>query len=140
MSAVTQQLLLGYGAAVTPISNTFTAVSASDTVNRTTYTFTGLSIGAADATRRVICAVHWDANSVGGQTISSATIGGVSATIHGTAIDETSGSYVQFISALVPTGTTATVSVTFGGGNAACFVAVWRQINESSSTPFATQS
>lgn len=109
----------------------------SDTANNTTYTFSTTSIGAADSTRRVVVIAHWHRNTGADKTISSATIGGVSATIHVQATDIIG---VGIISALVPTGTTADIVVTLTGGADRMQIGVWRAINETASSPHATAS
>lgn len=71
-----------------------------------TYTANSVSIGTADTNRRVIVAYAGG----GIRDLSSATIGGISATVHGT---DTSGNGVAaFFSAIVPTGTTANIVAT----------------------------
>lgn len=66
-------------------------------------------IGSASASRRVIVAVSYD-NGTSPSVVSSATIGGVSAVVN-VAADDTiqSNSGVAIFSAIVPTGTTATI-------------------------------
>lgn len=71
------------------------------------------SVGAAFASRRVIVGVS--ARGVGARTISSATIGGVAATLHGSPQTQGTAEFVQYISAIVPTGTTATIDVVWSG-------------------------
>jgi hypothetical protein len=101
--------------------------SVSDTSNATTYTFTDASVGAADSTRKVYVTVHWGGAAV---TLSSATIGGVSATIHE---QDAQGSSRQcaIISAALPTGTTATVVITLTGGSSRCYIGIYRVIGQS---------
>lgn len=76
-------------------------------------TFSGVSFGTAAADRIVAIPILAFMAS-GARTISSATIGGISATLVGT---ETNGpsSFGQVIYANVPTGTSGTVVVTFSG-------------------------
>lgn len=70
------------------------------------YTATSVSIGTAGTNRRVIVAYAGG----GIRNLSSATIGGVSATVHGS---DTSGNGVAaFFSAIVPTGTTGNIVAT----------------------------
>lgn len=121
----------------TPISNTFLQTSTPNTSTLTTFSFTSQNFGTADSTRRLICAVH--ALGVGGSAISSATIGGISATIHTQTFLGTPD-MVGIISALVPTGTSGTVSITFNGNMSACGIALWRQINESVASTFDAKS
>lgn len=80
-----------------------------DTVARTTYTFSGLTFGTAETNRlMVVCITGYDVST----SISSVTIGGISATIHRQ--NTTSLSCMGIASAVVPTGTTGDVVVTFG--------------------------
>lgn len=105
-----------------------------------------LDIGAADGSRLVVCAVHW-VSAFSDQSILSATIGGVPATIHmqGNAATH-SVSFVTFksrtaiISAAVPTGTTANVVVNFSAANVAWAAAAYRLVGLNSQTPHATAS
>lgn len=82
-----------------------------------TTNITSVSFGTADTNRRVFQIVHWYGTAAGARTISSATIGGVSATVHTQTFNRdtgTSDTYgVAVISAAVPTGTSGTVSITF---------------------------
>ena len=55
--------------------------SAADNTAKTTYTFTSLGIGAENPAKRVFVAVDWRDNDNPRGTLSSATIGGVQATI-----------------------------------------------------------
>jgi hypothetical protein len=108
-------------------------VSAVDATDLTTYTFSTVDIGVADSTRRVIVGVAGAAGAA--RTLSSATIGGVSATIH---TNLSSADHSSLISVLVPTGTTATIVLTFSGGMISAGIGVYRLINETVSTPHAT--
>lgn len=105
----------------------------SDPANATTYSFTDVAIGAADSTRRVLVSIR--AIVVG--TVSSVTIAGVTATIHEQA-NGGNGVVAGIASVLTPTGSTATVAVTLSTQGGACFVASYRQINESITSPFDT--
>jgi hypothetical protein len=121
------------GAAPPPPPSLEFRVSAVDVADLTTYTFSTVDIGAADSTRRVIVGVAGSATSP--QTLSSATIGGVGATIH---VNNSSVDHSSLISALVPTGTTATIAVTFSGAQFCAGIGIYRLINETVSTPHAT--
>jgi len=78
-----------------------------------------LDFGAANTNRRMFAFVHWYNNVDAVRPIVSATIGGVAAAIHGQDGNHNSsaniGYGVAIISALVPTGTSGTASVTFAG-------------------------
>ena len=86
------------------------------------YSFTGLSFGAVDADRYVVACLSW----LGSGSVSSCTIGGVSAAI-----------VIQSASALrntaiciakVPTGTTGTVAFSLSASATNAAVAVYRLV------------
>lgn len=111
---------------------------ASDTSNTTTVNYGSLAIGAADTNRIVVVAIASRMATV--NTISSVTIGGVAATlVSGTVaqIGGTNGANSAIYQAAVPTGTTATVSVTYGAAAVRSAVSVYRLIT---GTPAATSS
>lgn len=88
--------------------------SAQDATDLTTYTTAALAAGPASPDRELVVAVGGRANSA--RTISSVTIGGVAATAVATANATGGGADISAIySAVVPTGTTAVVVVTFSG-------------------------
>lgn len=118
-----------------PPSVSFQALT-SLTTDLTTYTFTGAALGTADSTRRIV-AVVTGANA--NRTISSATIGGVAASI---AVQVTGGTNITsgIIIADVPTGTTGDVVVTWSAAQVRCSVAVFAVYNLLSSTAVATAS
>lgn len=98
--------------------------TASYTESGSTSTATAAGIGTASSTRRVIATVAQTTAS--GRTLTSATIGGISATIHQQSTDSGSTSGAYIISAVVPTGTTADIVLTFsdtlfGGGSGAIY-------------------
>jgi hypothetical protein len=128
MVGVTFMPILGYSSGNTGAAVALTATG-SDTTNLTTYTFSGLALGAADATRFIVVGIS--ANATNGRTISSASIGGVAATVD--LLYQNSGNsrngHAGFISAAVPTGVTGDVVVTWSAGMTECFVTVYRAIN-----------
>lgn len=84
--------------------------------NLTNYTSDARAIGAASATREVYALiVSYNINV--GRTLTSVTIGGVSADIHAQTTSGADGNsvVVAIASANVPTGTTATVEAFFSG-------------------------
>lgn len=95
------------------------------------------SIGEARTTRRVYAFITWW-NGSNDRTLSSATIGGVSATIH---VQTTEGVRARcaIISANVPTGTTAVVACTFSGSVQEFVVAVISLDRLKSATPTSAQ-
>ena len=84
--------------------------------------------------------VHYGAGSAG-FAVSSATIGGISATIH---VDNVAGTTnfraCAIISAIVPTGTTASIVINFSGGSVGrCGIGAWSCTGLLNSAPHATQ-
>lgn len=130
---LTQQILLAYGAAAPPPAPSITFLQVTeDTSTQTTYTFAGVNFGAADSTRRIVVVVHF--GSAIARTFNSGTIGGVGATIHLTAVN-TAAMRVGIMSALVPTGTSGTITVTLSGTAAHCKIASYRALNETAGSP-----
>ncbi|MDO8839646.1 MAG: hypothetical protein Q7V31_12035 [Parvibaculum sp.] len=82
---------------------------AQDNTNQITYTFTGRPFGPAAADRVIIAVLSWEQNS-SARDFVSATIGGVAATLHVERTRVQAGSAI--ISALVPAGTSGTISFT----------------------------
>lgn len=82
-----------------------------------TPTITGIAIGAVRSDRRVFELINM-ATAGADCALTSATIGGISATIHVQVSQVISGGYLRsvLISAQVPTGTTANVALTFAAG------------------------
>lgn len=76
---------------------------------------TGVSIGAEAYNRTVFMCVHWYTSVA--KTLTSATIGGVPATIQvQSTVASSAPLQSAIISAFLPTGTTATVELTFAAG------------------------
>lgn len=102
-----------------------------DTSDATTYSggvWDGVSIGDADPDRYILAAL---VGNNGGRTVSSCTIGGVSASlvsdgtdsarlVHGTNVT------VELWLAPVPAGTTANISVTWSGAQVRMGAGLWR--------------
>jgi hypothetical protein len=104
-----------------------------DTANATTYTLTGVNFGTADANRRIVIGVL-SRSGTSGKTVSSATIGGVSATI----IDQqdlnlVGGGYNvhAYLAADVPTGSSGTVVIVFSGSMLRLQIATYRVISNA---------
>lgn len=115
------------------LSRSFTD-SASSGTDASSYTFAGESFGAADSARYVLVGIGSRAGSA--RTISSVTIGGVSASI---LMDHSSsGSLAGFAIAAVPTGATGDVEVVFSGTMVRCFIGIWRILDLGSTTPTDT--
>lgn len=106
-----------------------------DTTSNTTYTFAGESLGVAASSREVFVAVSWKGGAAL-RTLSSATIGGISATIHiqdGVSNGSTLSVGAAMISAAVPTGATGSIVCTFSGsGNTMCGIGKFRVLNRTS--------
>lgn len=110
-------------ATVAPAELSFIASTADDS-NSTTYTFTSQSLGAVDGTRRIVVVCHWNGATL---TLSSATIAGISATVHAQTNGTNNG--IAIISALVPTGTSGTIAFTLSGaGSLRAYIGVYRAI------------
>lgn len=106
----------------------------------TAYTFTGKAIGTAGGHRAIVVGVAGAGTT--SRTVSSVTIGGVTATQIVFAEDLGNSLYAPaglFI-ARVPTGTTANVVVTWSGGQSRCGVGVWAVYNLDSVAATATNS
>jgi hypothetical protein len=101
-------------------------------------TWTSVNFGAEEDTRRIYLTVHTRI-ATASNAIVSATIGGVSATIHA----QQSATFVGadqlcgIISAAVPTGTSGTVAVTFSGApqdptvSQRLYLGVYRVLNQT---------
>ena len=127
-------------------SNTLFAEFLGSSVNNTSgssFTFSGESLGVASTSREIFVAVSWGKDTgVSIQTLSSATIGGVSATIH--VQDGRSGTSqslgAAMISAVVPTGATGNIVCTFTGVNTSCGIGKFRVLNRKSLTATTKQN
>lgn len=99
--------------------------SQADTSTQTVYTFAGLDFGAADTDRVITVAMA----SRGTNSLLSVTIGGVAATqdLH-TWKTGASDVRVSIHRAVVPTGTSGDVVVTFGGNMNHCALGWWRTV------------
>lgn len=128
--------------AVPQASDGSLALSYTDSFTSTTsgssFTSGSEDIGNADASRRVIVAVVWSTSTSSPKTLSSATIGGLSATIHQQIAPN--GIRSALISRKVPSGLTAVCSVTLSGSVSNCSMFFYRLVNESSSSPYDTAS
>lgn len=117
--------------------------TANDNDNNTNYSISGVSIGAAAADRRVFALLCWSSTATGARTLNSASIGGVSATIHvqdGMSDSGQGGLAAAIVSAAVPTGTTATIAASLSGQGGSLDVGVYRVTGLGSATPHDTQS
>jgi len=99
------------------------------------------AIGVATIDRIILIAVHWREGGVH-RSLSSASIGGIGATI---ALQEghsggSTGFGVAFIYAVVPTGTTADISLSFTGSVTLEAIGGWRIVGSENATPTDTGS
>lgn len=106
-----------------------------DGTDTSNYTFSTRAIGTAASNRYVVAAIGIANSSP--PTISSVTIGGVSATL----VTQVTGTYERtaFYIAAVPTGTTATVVVNTSG-SLRCNIGLWALYDLSSATATDTDS
>lgn len=110
--------------------------SAVSTSDLTTYTFSSQNFGDAASDRYIVVAIT--SRSVSGGTISSVTIGGVSASIDVQVTNSSSNYTVSGIAkALVPTGTSGDIVITFGAEQLRAGIGVYRLLGISS-TPTDT--
>ena len=135
MLTLTHLAGFGAGGSTGPLAMAYGGAGV-QTADGSTMTVSGLSIGAADDSRRVIAAIAWNAGS--NQTVSSATIGGVAATIVVQAMSTTGSAGSALLIASVPSGTTADVAVTFSGSVSRMSAATYRVVNLNSATAYAT--
>jgi hypothetical protein len=112
-----------------------------DTADGTTYTLTDVSLGAEAADRDIIIGVGARKAGTTNCSISSATVGGVTAASVVTASNNpTNCNLASLRLARVPTGTTATIVVTFPATFALVDVKVFRATNLRSATAYDTGS
>ncbi len=102
-----------------------------DDTSQASFTFTACDIGSAPGSgnRLVVVAVHPRGGSA--RSISSATIGGVSAAV----ITQSATFAAGIIAAIVNSGTTADVAITFSGSVTGCSIETIAVYGISSQTP-----
>lgn len=103
-----------------------------DTANATTYTINNVNFGTADANRRIVIGIASRSTNAT-YTVSSATIGGVSATILAQNDQTLAGArnVHAYIAADVPTGSSGTVSITMNAGGLRLQISTYRVISNS---------
>ena len=111
-------------AGAVPVEVSLTA-NAVDSGSATAYTFSSQALGAA-ADDRIIVVGGFSTNAV--QTVSSVTIGGVSA-VHVASATDSGGEQCALWQAAVPSGTTGDVVWTWGGAEVGMGIGVWRIVN-----------
>lgn len=80
----------------------------------TIYTFSSQAIGTAEADRKVVVGVSGHGSTASARSISSMTIGGVSATLLVASVNSAESQYItELWQAPVPTGSTGDVVITF---------------------------
>lgn len=125
------QLYNSYGGIQYPFTNptlVFNQTNESPT-NQSAYTFSSVNLGTATSDRVIIVSTTGRADDGTARTLSSMTIGGVSATIN--VQSENSGNVAAIACASVPTGTTGDVVVTFSGTMGDAKIATYRATNIS---------
>jgi hypothetical protein len=109
---------------------------AEDSVDRSTFTFSSQSLGTASDDRRIVVGIH----TGGTGTISSVSIGGVSATRLTRSLDGSGNELCALWIAAVPTGTTGDVVVVWSTTTTNCAIGVWAVYGLVSNTAFAVAS
>lgn len=111
----------------------------SSTLNSPFYSFSAVDIGTAADDRLVLVNVNGSHASASGRTISSVTVGGVTATRLEGAQGSLSGTLrAEIWAAPVPTGTDATVTVAWSATMEDCTVATFAVSGLNDTTPRAT--
>ena len=126
--------LQGFNAGGGAVAITFTE-SATSTSNLTTYTFSSLNLGTASSGRQIVVAAFGTSS----QTISTLTVGGISASLIVGRTDTSSERRVELWAAPVPTGTSGDVVVTWSGAQIRSGVGVF-SMTGALSTANDTQS
>jgi hypothetical protein len=116
------------------ITNTDSPISASAL---TTHTFTGASLGAAADDRIIAVVVSAYHSPGGGPTVSSLTIGGVSANFRLRAVGSTRVT-VELWTLAVPLGTTANIVVQWSVDSVRCGAGVFRIVGSDGEAPSDT--
>jgi len=106
-----------------------------DTSDLTTYTFSSQNLGDVAADRLIIVGIS-SRKAGGSTTISSVTIGGVTATVIQNTNTVTNTDVGAIAYAVVPSGTTGDIVIVFGAGMVRCAIQVYRAINLESTTPY----
>src|SRR5688572_7947532 len=129
--------LIGFGFGSRPLEASFVGLVPDDEADLSTYTFTDANVGAAHPTRLVVVTINTEASGTGAGSLTSVTIGGVAASIAVQRFqDNGSNRGLSAIAyALVPTGTTATITVVLTFTCVRMRVGVYRLINQLSNTP-----
>ena len=98
-------------------------------------TFAAMNLGTPHPDRVIVVTAYIREND-GGRHIQSATIGGVTATVHTSSWWTSDDAYIQIFSAVVPAGTTGDVVINMGGGMNGWSIGVFELIG-ADPTPYA---
>ena len=122
---------------VDPATVTYVSTAGSAS-NLTTYTFTSQSFGTAHADRILVCTVGGQGQAAGAKSVSSLTIGGISATLvkaqQGLTLDYFRS---EIWRAAVPTGTSGTVVINWNDTMETCISGLFSVITKTAA-PYAT--
>lgn len=126
----------GYLIGIKPKTNKVTSnyiANIASSADASSYTFTNAPIAGAGL---IVVVAHTE----GVNSVSSATIGGVSATINAQVISGgvTQKTNTAIFSAVIGSGSTATIVVNYGGTQARCGIAIYQVTGYSSTTPVTT--
>lgn len=112
------------------------------TSTTSTYTFSSQNLGTAAADRYIFVIVHGRATGTSALSVSSVTVGGVSATIavQQTGKEDVNSSQSAIALAAVPTGTTGDIVVTMSRDNVRCTIGAYRVTELDSTTAHDTDS
>lgn len=116
---------------------TFTE-SVVDTTDASAFTYSAVALGDADTDRLIVVCTGGTGTTVGNRNVSTLTIGGVSASLIVTLDHQASSIYVsEMWSAVVPTGTTGDIVVTWNNTMTMNGIGVYRVMG-ADTTPHAT--
>lgn len=124
------------GAGRPPLDFTRVSTGVDTTSTGTVYSIAGMAFGAEHASRYLIAAIGVTELYGGPCVVEAVTIGGVAASPVYTVTGAESESRVVFWGALVPTGTSGTVTVDVQPDHAGCAVVLYRAVNLESLTPY----
>ena len=131
-AALQVQQLIGFGAGGGTGAKVLTwKGSSTSTSDLTTYTFSSADIGVASSDRYVIVAVTGGPNN---RTVSSLTVGGVSATLVVEQVSAAASYTVSMWIANVTSGTTGDIVVTWSAGQTRTGIGWWTATGLSSGT------
>lgn len=129
--------LMAYGNTAAAKGASFLSVQSDDTGPKTSFSFSSVSTGTADANRYIVLAMGAQRFVGSSTTVSSFTLGGASVTqVVYRNTNQPSGIYII----AQPTGTSATIAITFNVNQQSCAIGVYRVILPAGSSSFATLS